>query len=81
MKDSFGNTIRVKKAALPTLTLGDTRLRDVPAGFFTGGVGSQKMSVMGGAVLKRFNLIFDFEDTSLYVSPRSAQADGGADGR
>jgi hypothetical protein len=70
LKDSFGNTIKVKKAILPALGLGDTQFQDVPTGFFSGAIGRQKMSVMGGEVLKRFNLILDLTHNSLYVSPR-----------
>jgi hypothetical protein len=70
LKDSFGNTIRVKNVSLPTLVLGDMRLPNVPTGFFSGAVGMQKMSVLGGAVLKRFNILLDPANGSLYLRPR-----------
>ena len=70
LKDSFGNMIKVKKATLPALTLGDISMEQVPVGFFSGAIGRQKKSVMGMAVLKRLNLIFDVSNESLYVSRR-----------
>jgi len=70
LKDSFGNTIKVKKATLPTLVFGKTPLQNVATGFFSGAIGRQKMSVLGGDVLKRFNLIFDLKTNSLYVKVR-----------
>ena len=70
LKDSFGNMIKVKKATLPALTLGDISMERVPVGFFSGAIGRQKKSVMGMAVLKRLNLIFDVSNESLYVSRR-----------
>ena len=71
LKDSFGNTIKVKKATLPTLVFGKTPLQNVATGFFSGAIGRQKMSVLGGDVLKRFNLIFDLKTNSLYVKARN----------
>lgn len=71
LKDSFGNTIKVKKATLPTLMLDNTPLQNVATGFFSGTIGRQKMSVLGGDVLKRFNLIFDLKNNSLYVKARN----------
>jgi hypothetical protein len=73
LKDSFGNTIKVKKAVLPTLVLGNLQFQNVPTGFFSGAIGRQKMSVMGGDVLRRFNIIFDLTSHSLYITPRRIQ--------
>ncbi len=72
LKDSFGNIIKVKKGLLPAFTLGGISISDVPAGFFAGAIGAQKMSVPGGDVLKRFNLIFDLTANDLYLTPRRA---------
>lgn len=72
LKDSFGNTIKVKKGILPAFALGNAKLADVPAGFFAGQIGRQKMSVMGGAILKQFNLIFDIAKSDFYLQKRHA---------
>lgn len=66
-KDSFGHTIKVKKGVLPTFVLGKTTLSEVPVGFFEGAVGTQKMSVLGCEVLKRFNVMFDLVKDDLYL--------------
>ncbi len=72
LKDSFGNTIKVKKGILPEFVLGRAKLADVPVGFFSGGLGAQKMSVIGSEVLKQFNLIFDIANHDFYIAPRRA---------
>ncbi|HMV86878.1 MAG TPA: hypothetical protein PLD20_18575 [Blastocatellia bacterium] len=72
LKDSFGNTIQVKKAVLPALALGNLQLQNVATGFFSGSIGRQKMSVLGGDVLKRFNLIFDIANNTLYILRNSS---------
>jgi hypothetical protein len=73
LKDSFGHAIKVRKAVLPAFVLGGVRLADVPAGFFSGGTGAQRTSVIGGDVLKRFDLIFDTAHGALYLRPNDKQ--------
>lgn len=75
LKDSFGHTIKIKKGMLPGFILGKTTISDVPIGFFSGGVGAQKMSVLGGDILKRFNLIFDLANNDLYLKAIRKAAD------
>ena len=70
LKDSFGNTIKVKKGIMPVFLLGSARLSNVPTGFFSGAIGAQKLSVLGGEILKQFNLIFDIAHNDLYLAPR-----------
>ncbi|TXH77817.1 MAG: hypothetical protein E6Q88_00355 [Lysobacteraceae bacterium] len=72
LQDSYGNSIQVRKGLMPILVLGESRLQNVPVGFFSGAVGAQKISVIGGDILKRFNLIFDLKDKSLYLRERNA---------
>lgn len=72
LTDSYGHVIEVKKGILPGFQLGQVRLSDVPVGFFSGALGSQNISVMGGDILKRFNLIFDIAHKKLYVKRRDA---------
>ncbi len=69
LKDSYGNIVKTKKAILPFLKIGKQLLTDVPAGFFEGTVGRQTMSVIGGDVLKRFNIIIDAKRTHIYLKP------------
>lgn len=70
LKDSFGNTIKVKKGILPVFALGRSKVSDVPVGFFAGAIGAQKMSVLGCEILTKFNLIFDIAHKYLYIAPR-----------
>lgn len=67
LKDSFGNILKTKKAILPAFMLGSEKLSNVPVGFFKGAIGRQKMSIIGGDLLKRFNLIIDASRTYVYL--------------
>lgn len=67
LKDSYGNILKTKKAVLPILKLGNEKLPDVPVEFFSGAIGGQKMSVMGGAVLKKFNIVIDSKREYIYL--------------
>ncbi|MBN8823778.1 MULTISPECIES: aspartyl protease family protein [unclassified Spirosoma] len=69
LKDSFGNVIKTQRAILPGLTIGSQTLADVPVGFFKGALGRQKMSILGGDILKRFNLIIDAKREYVYLKP------------
>jgi hypothetical protein len=43
----------------------------MPVGFFEGAIGKQKMSVVGGDVLKRFNILIGLDRTEIYLKPNS----------
>ncbi len=67
LKDSYGNVIKTKKAVLPGLSIGNNTLSNVPVGFFEGAIGRQKMSIMGGDVLKRFQIVIDTKNRAIYL--------------
>lgn len=67
LKDSFGNVLKTKKAILPNLTIGKIQLCNVPVGFFEGALGRQKISIIGGDVLKRMNMIIDAKREFIYL--------------
>lgn len=69
LKDSYGNIIKVQKAILPIFSIGSINLKDVPVGFFTGAMGNQKISVIGGDILKRFQIIIDAKREFIYLKP------------
>lgn len=71
IKDSFGNILKTQKAILPSLSIGNQKLINVPVGFFTGAIGRQKMSVLGGDILKRFNIIMDIKAGFIYLKSNS----------
>jgi hypothetical protein len=69
LKDSFGNVLKTKKAILPTFAIGNIKLNNVSVGFFEGAIGRQKMSIIGGDVMKRFNMIIDAKREFIYLKP------------
>ncbi len=69
LKDSFGNALKTKKAILPNLAFGNITFPQIPVGFFQGAIGRQKMSILGGDLLKRFNIIIDIVGNSIYLKP------------
>ena len=71
LKDSFGNVLKTKKVILPQLSFGNSSFPNIPIGFFDGAIGKQKMSVVGGAVLKRFNIIIAADRSEVYLKPNS----------
>lgn len=69
LKDSYGNVLKTKKAILPNFVLGNFNLKNIPVGFFDGAIGRQKMSILGGDILKRFNIIIDAKREFIYLKP------------
>ncbi len=67
LKDSFGNVLKTKEGLLPKFVMGKDTLTDVPVAFFEGAIGRQKISVMGGEILKKFNVIFDAKREYVYL--------------
>lgn len=67
LKDSFGNVLKTKQATLPLLKIQNNSLSNVPVGFFEGSIGRQKLSIIGGDILKRFNLIIDAKREYIYL--------------
>jgi hypothetical protein len=76
LKDSYGNIIKTQKAILPAFKIGNTTLSHVPVGFFAGAIGRQKMSIIGGDILKRFNIIIDAQREYIYLKPNSLKKSG-----
>ena len=69
LTDSYGNVLITKQAVLPALNIRGLELTDVPAGFFKGAIGRQQMSIIGGDILKRFNIVIDATRTYIYFQP------------
>lgn len=67
LKDSYGNELKTINALLPSFRLGGVEFTEVPLGFFQGSINRQKISVLGGEVLKRFHIIFDAERSDVYL--------------
>jgi hypothetical protein len=75
LRDSLGNVLTTKTVVLPGLKLGHTKFADVPIGLFSGKIGNQQMSVIGGELLKRFNWLVDVENSRLYLKPNGLFAE------
>mgnify|MGYP003663579712 CR=1 FL=1 len=43
---------------------------DINIGFFDGGIGNQKMNILGADILTRFNLLFAKDRKYIYLRPR-----------
>jgi hypothetical protein len=69
LHDSYGNALVTKTVVTPELSIGDIKFTNVPIGTFSGEIKRQSMSVLGGDALKRFNMIFDFQNHKLYLQP------------
>jgi len=70
LKDSFGNVIKTKNVLVPAVSFGEARLEGVSVGLFDASLGRQKVSVLGGNLLKRFNIvvdILDIKDAHIYL--------------
>jgi hypothetical protein len=67
LKDSYGNILKTQRAIVPAFTIGQVTLRNVTAGFFEGAIGRQKMSIMGGELLKRFKIVIDGKRDFVYL--------------
>jgi len=69
LKDSYGNILLTKKGEIPLFTIGGFDFENMPVGFFEGSIGRQNMSVLGGDILKRFNIIVDSKRAFIYIKP------------
>lgn len=67
LHDAFGNAIVSKKVVVPSIKLGQQELTNVAAGYFKGAAGLQRISILGGDILKRFNLVIDADRSFLYL--------------
>lgn len=75
LQDSYGNTIKTIQAVLPLFKIGSMELTNVPVGFFSGSLGMQKISVIGGDVLKRFTIIIDSKRGYIYLKPNKLKTE------
>jgi len=79
LKDAYGNVLTTQKGLLPILKLGKLELRNASVGFFTGMIGRQKISIMGGDLLKRFHIIIDAQRQFVYLKPNRYFTSGYSD--
>ena len=68
LTDSSGKKLQTQKAILPSFFVDGAEFSNVPVSFFSGAIGRQKMSVLGGDFIKRFHFLLDLENHSLYLT-------------
>ena len=76
MTDSYGHVLKTKNVVLPAFIIGHEKLLNMPAGFFEGAIGRHKMSIVGGDVLKRFNIIIDAQRQYIYLKANKLKRTG-----
>lgn len=67
LKNSFGDIIKTQKSLLPEFEIGNNSLKEVPVAFFEGALDRQKISVIGGDLLKRFNMFIDLKSLHMHI--------------
>lgn len=71
MKGAQGNEIPVMTSNLQSLSLGKSKLNDIPVQLLSQSrlVTGSRMNILGNEVLKRFNLFLDFQKNIVYMKP------------
>jgi len=69
LKDSFGNIIKTKRALAKEFQVCNTAFSNVPYSYFDSELAIQETSVLGGEIIKRFNMLIDVENLKLHVQP------------
>ncbi|MDH1881450.1 MULTISPECIES: hypothetical protein [Empedobacter] len=67
LSDAAGNVILSKKSILPDFELANQTFKNVPMSFFDSTIKIQHKNIMGGDLIKRFNLILNPEKDILYA--------------
>lgn len=68
LRDSFNNVIKIETKAIPEVEIGGKKLKNVPLSIAAQS-SSIPMKVFGNDLLKRFNVIFDFQKNEIYLKP------------
>lgn len=73
LRDSFNNIIKIETKQLPQISLGGEALKNVPVSFAAQS-SAIPMKVLGNDLLKRFNVIFDFQKNDIYFKTNELKA-------
>lgn len=68
LKDAYGNVFKIETKLLPEAKIGKKTLKNVPLSFAARS-SDIPMKVFGNDLLKRFNVIFDFQKNEIYLKP------------
>lgn len=71
MKGAQGNEIPVMTSNLQSLSLGKTKLKNIPVQLLSQSrpVTGTRMNILGNEILKRFNVFLDFQKNVVYMKP------------
>lgn len=67
MSDAAGNAIISKKSILPHLKFGNVDFKDVPMTYFDSKITIQNRNIIGGDLIKRFNIIISPDKKIVYL--------------
>jgi hypothetical protein len=68
IKDAYGNVFKIETKQLPKARLGGKRLKNIPLSFAARSA-AIPMKVFGNGLLRRFNVVFDFNENVVYMKP------------
>lgn len=72
LKDAYGNVFKIETKSLPELKVGGKKIKNVPLSFAARS-SAIPMKVFGNGLLRRFNVVFDFQREEVYMRPNAAQ--------
>jgi len=67
LKDSYGNILKTKEVKLEKISINDISLINQNVGIFEGEISNQSMSIIGCGILKKFNILIDYQEQNLYL--------------
>jgi hypothetical protein len=68
LKDAYGNVFKIETKQLPKAKLGGRQLKNIPLSFAARSA-DIPMKVFGNGLLRRFNVVFDFQENLVYMKP------------
>jgi hypothetical protein len=68
LRDSFNNVFKIETKEIPEVTVGGLKIKNVPLSIAARS-SDIPMRVFGNDLLKRFNVIFDFQKNEIYLKP------------
>lgn len=68
VRDAYGNVFKIDTKLLPNMRLAGQKIQDVPLSFAARS-SEIPMKVFGNGLLMRFNVVFDFQKSNLYLRP------------
>jgi len=67
LKDSYGNTLKTKNVIVPKISINGFEFQNQNVGIFEGKISNQTISIVGCEILKKFNMIVDYQNEEIYL--------------